>query len=131
MDRGRLGWYNDGIQGVAVLSFSERLKAQCAKRNMTQEMLAEQMGVSRQTISRWQLGESEPSFEHLTKLSILLEVTLDELFADELAALQNERWDKSDIEDLEGMTNALMILTKRGTELRQKVCAGKEKRHEN
>ena len=31
--------------------------------NMTQEKLAEQMGVSRQTISKWETGEAIPDVE--------------------------------------------------------------------
>ena len=39
--------------------------------NMTQEKLAERMHVSRQTISKWELGDSTPDTEKLISLSDL------------------------------------------------------------
>ncbi len=48
-------------------------------RNMTQEALAEQLGVSRQTIANWESGESAPDLEMAERLSQALDASLDEL----------------------------------------------------
>ena len=48
-------------------------------RNMTQEALAEQLGVSRQTVAKWESGESAPDLEMAEKLSRVLDASLDEL----------------------------------------------------
>ena len=49
------------------------------KSGMTQEQLAEKMGVSRQAISKWESGMSIPELSKLKTLANLYQVTLDEL----------------------------------------------------
>ena len=46
---------------------------------MTQEELAERMGVSRQTVSKWELDTATPELEKLVELAKLFNVSLDEL----------------------------------------------------
>lgn len=55
------------------------------KKGLTREDLAEQMNVSRQTISRWEFGEVAPSAENLKKLSKFYAVPLDYLLNDDAA----------------------------------------------
>ena len=45
----------------------------------SQEQLAEKMGVTRQTISNWELEESSPDLKHAKELSKIFNVSLDEL----------------------------------------------------
>ena len=47
--------------------------------NLTQEQLAEKVDVSRQTISKWQLGETAPDIKQAQVLSQVFSVSLDEL----------------------------------------------------
>ena len=49
------------------------------KANLSQEQLAEQVGVSRQTISKWELGETAPDIKQAQILSQIFNVSLDEL----------------------------------------------------
>jgi len=49
------------------------------RKNMTQEALAEQVGVARQTVVKWEAGESAPDLETAGRLAEALEVTLDDL----------------------------------------------------
>lgn len=49
------------------------------KRNLTQEALAEAVGVSRQTIAKWESAESTPDLGLAGKLAAALDVTLDDL----------------------------------------------------
>ena len=51
---------------------------------MTQEKLAERMGVSRQTISRWETGEAYPELDKLLELSRLFSCTLDAMLKEDL-----------------------------------------------
>lgn len=51
---------------------------------MTQEQLAEKMGVSRQTVSKWESGASYPEMEKLIALCGLFDCTLDALVRGEL-----------------------------------------------
>lgn len=49
------------------------------KANFSQEQLAEKVGVSRQTISKWELGETAPDIKQAQVLSQVFSVSLDEL----------------------------------------------------
>ena len=49
------------------------------KNKLSQEALAEKLGVARQTISKWELGETSPDLKQAKKLSEIFEVSLDEL----------------------------------------------------
>ena len=49
------------------------------QRSMTQEALAEKVGVARQTIAKWETEESTPDLEMSGRLASVLEVSLDDL----------------------------------------------------
>ena len=50
------------------------------KRNgLTQEALSERINVSRQTVAKWERGESEPDCSSLMRLASLFDVTIDSL----------------------------------------------------
>ena len=52
------------------------------KRGFTQEDVADKLGVSRQTVSKWESGQSYPDFQRLVMLSDYFDMTLDELVKD-------------------------------------------------
>ncbi len=54
--------------------------------NMTQEILAEKLCVSRQTISKWELGTAQPELDKAIELCTLFGCSLDELFRGEMGA---------------------------------------------
>ena len=47
--------------------------------NMTQEELAEQVGVTRQAVAKWEAGESEPSLDKCKLLAEAFNVSIDDL----------------------------------------------------
>ena len=47
--------------------------------NLSQEKLAEMVGVSRQTISKWELGETSPDIKQAKRLAEIFRVSLDQL----------------------------------------------------
>ena len=49
------------------------------KASLSQEQLAEKVGVSRQTISKWELGETAPDIKQAQILSQIFNISLDEL----------------------------------------------------
>lgn len=57
---------------------SSLLKAR-KKKGLSQEETAEKLGVSRQTVSKWECDETVPDIRQCKKLSVLYGVTLDEL----------------------------------------------------
>lgn len=60
-------------------SLGEVLKENRLRCNMTQELVAERVGVSRQAVSKWERGASEPSTTSLLKLAKLFDVPVEEL----------------------------------------------------
>ena len=61
------------------MKLEERLTALRKKKGLSQLELAETLGVSRQAVSRWEVGASAPGMENLLALSRLYGVPLDEL----------------------------------------------------
>lgn len=62
---------------------AENLYALRRKSGLSQEQLAEKIGVSRQAISKWEGGQSTPELEKLKALSECFQVTIDELTGNE------------------------------------------------
>lgn len=52
---------------------------------LSQEQLAEKLGISRQSVSKWEQGQSTPDIDNFVKLSALYEVPLDLLIKGEEA----------------------------------------------
>ena len=59
--------------------FCENLKLLRKQKGMSQEALAQQLNVVRQTISKWEKGLSVPDAELLTRIAELFEVSVSEL----------------------------------------------------
>ncbi|MCI5523912.1 MAG: helix-turn-helix domain-containing protein [Spirochaetia bacterium] len=59
--------------------FSENLISLRKLKNISQEELAEKLNVSRQTISKWETGESLPDIEKTKILAELFNVSIDDL----------------------------------------------------
>ena len=47
--------------------------------NMTQEFLADRLGVSRQAVSKWEKGQSDPSTTNLIALAKIFDITPEEM----------------------------------------------------
>ena len=60
-------------------SLSAALKAHRTDRGFTQEYVAEALGVSRQAVSKWENGTSDPSTANLMALAKLYGLSVDEL----------------------------------------------------
>ena len=60
-------------------SLGEALKTHRTSRGMTQEYVAEALGVSRQAVSKWENGTSDPSTANLMALAKLYGLSVDEL----------------------------------------------------
>ena len=60
-------------------SLGEVLKEHRTRCSMTQEFVAESLGVSRQAVSKWENGTADPSTSNLLKLAKLYGITPEEL----------------------------------------------------
>lgn len=61
------------------MELKENLAALRKEKGLSQNELAEEMHVSRQTISKWEVGSVQPSADNLIWLSKFYQVSLDEL----------------------------------------------------
>ncbi len=78
--------------------FSQNLQKLRAEKNISQEQLADKIGVSRQSVSAWESGKSSPELEKLIALSELFEISLDELTGEistKKANLNKKEYEKS------------------------------------
>lgn len=71
------------------MSFEDNLKSIRKKRHISQEELAEKVGVSRQAVSKWEQGGGYPEVEKLIILSRVLNVSLDYLILGEIETTEN------------------------------------------
>ncbi len=61
------------------MEFADKLTALRKSRELTQEQLAEQLNVSRQSVSKWESGQVIPEAEKLMELSRVFDVSIDYL----------------------------------------------------
>ncbi|EKS4343807.1 helix-turn-helix transcriptional regulator [Clostridium botulinum] len=64
------------------MAFSNKLYSLRKQKGLSQDELGSKLNVSRQTISKWELGETTPEVEKLIALGDFFEVSLDELVMD-------------------------------------------------
>ena len=64
------------------MKFNEKLMSIRKTKGLSQEELGMELQVSRQTISKWESGQSYPDFQRLVMLSDYFDMTLDELVKD-------------------------------------------------
>ena len=71
------------------MELHERIYQLRKEKNMTQQELADQLGVSRQAVSRWEMGTAKPELDSLASLSRIFGITVDELLTGEQAAVDD------------------------------------------
>ena len=69
--------------------FSKNLKRFRMAKNLTQEQAAEVLGVSTQTVSRWECNTTLPDVTILPKIAALYCVTIDDLYKETSMAYDN------------------------------------------
>lgn len=78
------------------MQFPQILKSLRKSKGITQTELAKNFNVSKSTISMYELGEREPSFEVLEKLSSFFDVTIDYLLGNTDTKEQKEKTPSND-----------------------------------
>lgn len=64
-----------------MVEFGEQLRRAREAKGMTQQSLAEQLYVTRQAVSRWECGDRFPDLLTTKKISLILDVSLDDLLS--------------------------------------------------
>lgn len=75
------------------MNFAEHLMALRKQRGWSQEELGNQIGVTRQTVSKWEMGQSTPELEKLVELSRLFGMSIDQLVGLAEAGEQDGPWE--------------------------------------
>ncbi|MBR3661051.1 MAG: helix-turn-helix transcriptional regulator [Bacilli bacterium] len=73
------------------MEFGKKLFELRKQKNLSQEQLAEKMGVARQTISKWELGETSPDLKQAKELSKIFNVSLDELVGNNIQEIMSQK----------------------------------------
>ena len=82
------------------MKLAEKIMAMRKQRGWSQEELAQQLSVSRQSVSKWESGASVPDLDKILKMSEIFDVSTDALLKEEMDLnerntvfedLQNER----------------------------------------
>ena len=72
------------------MNLSNQIKKYRAREQFSQEELAEKLYVSRQTISNWENEKSYPDIHNLLLMSVLFNVSLDDLVKGDVEIMRNE-----------------------------------------
>lgn len=80
---------------------TERLIKLRKEHNLSQEQLADELGVSRQAVSKWERGEASPDTDNLIALAKLYDTSLDGLLLDKPTEEKKDEEKKDDISLLE------------------------------
>mgnify|MGYP001024502477 CR=1 FL=1 len=67
------------------MTFGEKLKSIRKQAGMSQEKLAEKLGVSRQAVTKWETDAGIPDIENIMAISALFHISIDELLSNRVA----------------------------------------------
>ncbi len=79
------------------MEFHNKLYNLRKQKGLSQEELANRLNVSRQTISKWEVGDSTPDMEKLIAISDMFEISLDELVMNKVLTHIEKTSSKSEI----------------------------------
>ena len=82
------------------MEFNNRLYQLRKQKGFSQEELASRLNVSRQTVSKWEVGDSTPDMEKLVAISDLFDVSLDMLIMGKEAPAPEVAPAKSELVDV-------------------------------
>lgn len=80
---------------VFLMNFAEHLMSLRKQRGWSQEELGNQIGVTRQTVSKWEVGQSTPELEKLVELSRLFDMSIDQLVGLKPTEKQSDPWEET------------------------------------
>ena len=81
------------------MTLGERIRWYRGRKGLSQEALAERVGVSRQAVSKWETDAAAPELDKLVALARAFGVTTDQLLTEELSAEEPGREAPPPVED--------------------------------
>lgn len=103
------------------MNFAEKLLNLRTQYGYSQEALAEKLNVSRQAISKWELGTTLPETDKVIAISDFFEVSTDYLLKDNIQLNSNESLDRvvlkflGSAQDMDNISRELVDIMKDGT----------------
>lgn len=89
------------VERGVMMTFGDKLIELRKSRGLSQEKVAEQLSVTRQTISNWETNQAMPTIDKAKDLSKLFHVSLDELLDNDVSSIMMDRM--SNVEKLASM----------------------------
>lgn len=103
------------------MKFGENLYSLRKSAKMSQEVLAEKIGVSRQSVSKWENGEAYPEMEKLIKICKIFHCKLNDIIHDDIQDIDSldedvkmsiVKLEKEKQKRLKGISKAIYVLAK-------------------
>ena len=88
------------MKGKGIMNLGNKIIKLRKRDKLSQEMLADKIGVSRQTISNWELNVTKPDTEYIKKISNVFGVSIDELLDNDIRDIMEKK-----ISNTEKLTN--------------------------
>lgn len=79
------------------MSLSKNLKKIRKENNLSQEQLADKLGVSRQAVSKWESGQAYPEMEKMLVMCKMFNLNIDELLNQDIGEIDEVRQSKNNI----------------------------------
>ena len=92
------------------MNLAENLKKIRKDNNLSQEQLAEQLGVSRQSVSKWESGQAYPEMDKVLQLAKMFNLNIDDLLNQDVREINTEKQSKVAINKY--IDDFLMFITK-------------------
>lgn len=102
------------------MTFGEKLGILRIQSGCSQEMLAEKLGVSRQAVSKWEMGTALPETEKVIAISDFFGVSIDYLLKEHMELNYNDSLDRvvirflSSAQDMDSISKELVQIVKDG-----------------
>ena len=102
------------------MNFGENLKNFRKNSKMSQEVLAEKVGVSRQAVSRWEVGEAYPEMSNIVALCSIFHCNINDLINDNIVDIESfdketqdsiVKFKKEQQKRMKGLSKAIYIIT--------------------
>ena len=87
------------------MSLEEQIKHYRKQAGLSQEKMAEKIGVSRQAITKWENGTGTPDITNLMAIADLFQISVDKL-------LSNEKLEKKQITSMKVVRNMILMVRK-------------------
>ena len=106
------------------VEIAERLAARRKLAGLSQEALAEKLGVSRQAVSKWERSESSPDTDNLIALAKLYGVSLDELLYVDESIEDDVAFEAADRAEARGAGASVVVAEGAAPPKTAEVCEG-------